>query len=72
MTKLYNNHWQPLDVVLLENIPWYLSIYLHSITITRHGQQIRPRKLKQMMINFIILTIYTGVGKINSSLLYSD
>lgn len=44
VTKLYNNHWQTLDVILLENIPWYLLVYLHSITITQNGQQIHPCK----------------------------
>ncbi|XP_070153224.1 GPI transamidase component PIG-T isoform X2 [Polyergus mexicanus] len=42
VTKLYNNHWQTLDVIILENIPWYLLVYLHSVTITQNGQQIRP------------------------------
>ncbi|XP_072758033.1 GPI transamidase component PIG-T [Anoplolepis gracilipes] len=42
VTKLYNNHWQTLDVILLENIPWYLLVYLHSITITQNGQQVHP------------------------------
>ncbi|XP_033342210.2 phosphatidylinositol glycan anchor biosynthesis class T isoform X1 [Megalopta genalis] len=42
VTKLYNNYWQPLDVVLLENIPWYLLVYFHSVTITCEGQQIVP------------------------------
>ncbi|CAL1680964.1 unnamed protein product [Lasius platythorax] len=40
--KLYNNHWQTLDVILLENIPWYLLVYLHSVTITQNGKQVRP------------------------------
>ncbi|XP_078048445.1 phosphatidylinositol glycan anchor biosynthesis class T [Augochlora pura] len=42
VTKLYNNYWQPLDVVLLENIPWYLLVYFHSVTITCDGQRIVP------------------------------
>ncbi|XP_025991634.1 GPI transamidase component PIG-T [Solenopsis invicta] len=42
VTKLYNNHWQALDVILLENIPWYLLVYLHSITITCNNQRVHP------------------------------
>lgn len=42
ITKLYNNHWQAIDVVLLENIPWYLSVYLHTIKITRNDENIEP------------------------------
>ncbi|OXU26388.1 hypothetical protein TSAR_013422 [Trichomalopsis sarcophagae] len=42
VTKLYNNHWQPLDIILLENVPWYLPLYLHSMRITRDGEEIQP------------------------------
>lgn len=42
VTKLYNNYWQPLDVVLLENIPWYLPVYLHSIKVTCNGKPVVP------------------------------
>ncbi|CAK9819963.1 GPI transamidase component PIG-T [Anthophora plagiata] len=42
ITKIYNNYWQPLDVVLLENIPWYLPVYLHSVTITCGAKRIVP------------------------------
>ncbi|XP_076676774.1 phosphatidylinositol glycan anchor biosynthesis class T isoform X1 [Andrena cerasifolii] len=42
VTKLYNNYWQALDIVLLENIPWYLPVYLHSVTITCGGKKIVP------------------------------
>lgn len=44
VTKLYNNYWQPLDIVLLENIPWYLPVYLHSVRITCGDKQIVPCK----------------------------
>lgn len=46
VTKLYNNHWQAIDVVLLENIPWYLSVYLHTIKITRNEENIEPLVVK--------------------------
>ena len=42
VTKLYNNHWQSIDVILLENIPWYLSVYLHSLKIIRNGEIVEP------------------------------
>ncbi|XP_076760887.1 phosphatidylinositol glycan anchor biosynthesis class T isoform X2 [Xylocopa sonorina] len=42
VTKIYNNYWQTLDIVLLENIPWYLPVYLHSITITCGTRNIKP------------------------------
>ncbi|KAK0176504.1 hypothetical protein PV328_000635 [Microctonus aethiopoides] len=46
ISKLYNNHWQPIDVIILENIPWYLSVYLHSIKITRGNEIIKPLVLR--------------------------
>ncbi|XP_043253091.1 GPI transamidase component PIG-T [Colletes gigas] len=42
VTKLYNNYWKPFDIVLLENIPWYLPVYLHSVAITCGDKQIVP------------------------------
>ncbi|XP_003701538.1 phosphatidylinositol glycan anchor biosynthesis class T [Megachile rotundata] len=42
VTKIYNNYWQAIDVILLENIPWYLPVYLHSVTITCGAKQIIP------------------------------
>lgn len=44
VTKIYNNYWQTIDVILLENIPWYLPVYLHSVTITCGAKQIIPCK----------------------------
>ncbi|XP_011301935.1 GPI transamidase component PIG-T [Fopius arisanus] len=46
ITKLYNNHWQTINVVLLENIPWYLSMYLHSMRIERNGETVKPLALR--------------------------
>ncbi|XP_066599675.1 GPI transamidase component PIG-T [Prorops nasuta] len=42
VTKIYNNHWQSLDIVLLENIPWYLPMYLHTIKVISNGNKIQP------------------------------
>ncbi|XP_063988657.1 GPI transamidase component PIG-T [Diachasmimorpha longicaudata] len=46
ITKLHNNHWQAIDIVLLENIPWYLSVYLHSMKIERNGENVKPLTLR--------------------------
>ncbi|KAF7386469.1 hypothetical protein HZH68_013601 [Vespula germanica] len=48
VTKIYNNHWQALNIVLLENIPWYLSVYLHTIKITCNEEDIIPLTLHYM------------------------
>lgn len=46
VTKIYNNHWSVLDVVLLQNIPWYVPIYLHTLKIENNGEKIQPKILK--------------------------
>ncbi|KAG8039711.1 hypothetical protein G9C98_000440 [Cotesia typhae] len=48
VTKLFNNHWQSIDVILLENIPWYLSVYLHTMKITQGNEIIKPLLLRYL------------------------
>ncbi|XP_068971278.1 GPI transamidase component PIG-T [Bombus flavifrons] len=42
VTKIYNNYWQTLDIILLESIPWYLPVYLHTVKITCGAKNIIP------------------------------
>lgn len=43
VTKLTNNHWSELQVVVLENIPWFVPIYLHTLRVTTNkGVVIQP------------------------------
>uniref|UniRef100_A0A1B6C6L0 GPI transamidase component PIG-T n=1 Tax=Clastoptera arizonana TaxID=38151 RepID=A0A1B6C6L0_9HEMI len=42
VTKIHNRHWQPLNVVILENIPWFVPIYYHTLKIITDGKQIKP------------------------------
>lgn len=44
VTKLYNRHWKTLSVVILENIPWFVPVYLHTLKIVSNGVQITPGK----------------------------
>lgn len=44
VTKLHNNYWKPLDVILLENIPWYIPVYIHTIKIKCQGKLLTPCK----------------------------
>lgn len=44
--KLYNNYWDNLDVVLLKNIPWYIPIYLHTMSIKSNGVDLKPIHIK--------------------------
>lgn len=45
-TKIYNNHWGKLDVIVLQNIPWYAPVYLHKLKIVSNGQEIKPKQIK--------------------------
>jgi phosphatidylinositol glycan class T len=44
VTKLHNGHWKALDVVYLENIPWFIPLYLHTLKIVANGKEIKPSK----------------------------
>lgn len=46
ITKIYNSHWGPISLVILEKIPWFVPIYLHTLKI-RHGNKvIKPNKIQ--------------------------
>ncbi|KAJ4436092.1 hypothetical protein ANN_18719 [Periplaneta americana] len=42
VTKLHNGHWKALDIIYLENIPWFIPIYLHTLKIVSNGMEIKP------------------------------
>jgi len=48
VTKLHNGHWKALDIVYLENIPWFIPLYLHTLKIVANGQEIKPRKFGKL------------------------
>lgn len=39
MTEITNNHWTDLNVILQENIPWFVPSYMHTLTV-RNGNEI--------------------------------
>uniref|UniRef100_A0A2M3Z2V1 Putative gpi transamidase complex n=1 Tax=Anopheles braziliensis TaxID=58242 RepID=A0A2M3Z2V1_9DIPT len=39
VTRITNNHWGPLELVVFENIPWFVPIYLHTLTIKNGADQ---------------------------------
>jgi hypothetical protein len=47
VTKLHNGHWKALDIVYLENIPWFMPLYLHTLKIVANGREIKPRKFRK-------------------------
>lgn len=47
VTKLTNNHWSELQVVVMENIPWFVPIYLHTLkAVTNKGVVIKPTSIR--------------------------
>lgn len=50
VTKVTNTHWTALNVVLLENLPWYVPVYLHTMTIKVSGTN---EIIKPNHINYI-------------------
>lgn len=49
VTKITNKHWAPLNVVVLENIPWFVPIYLHTLKLRLYNQdrtEIEPKIIK--------------------------
>lgn len=42
VTKIYNNHWGTLDILLLQNLPWYVPVYIHTLKIDSNGKPLLP------------------------------
>uniref|UniRef100_A0A182QF72 Phosphatidylinositol glycan, class T n=1 Tax=Anopheles farauti TaxID=69004 RepID=A0A182QF72_9DIPT len=42
VTQITNTHWGSLDLVVFENIPWFVPIYLHTLTIRHGAERIKP------------------------------
>ncbi|XP_053309151.1 GPI transamidase component PIG-T [Spea bombifrons] len=42
-TMVYNNHpYRAFPVILMETVPWYLRLYVHTLTITTKGKENKP------------------------------
>lgn len=42
-TLMYNNHpYRSFPVLLLESVPWYLRLYIHTLTVTSKGKDNKP------------------------------
>lgn len=42
-TLLYNTHpYRAFPVLLLDSVPWYLRLYVHTLTITSKGKENKP------------------------------
>lgn len=45
VTRLYNEHKLPVIVTVIENIPWFLPIYYHTLKVTSNGVHVTPKSL---------------------------
>ncbi|XP_041859511.1 GPI transamidase component PIG-T [Melanotaenia boesemani] len=42
-TLIYNNHpFRSFPVLLLDSVPWYLRLYIHTLTVTSKGKDNKP------------------------------
>ncbi|XP_040009284.1 GPI transamidase component PIG-T [Xiphias gladius] len=42
-TLMYNNHpYRSFPVLLLDSVPWYLRLYIHTLTVTSKGKENKP------------------------------
>ncbi|XP_050522567.1 GPI transamidase component PIG-T [Daktulosphaira vitifoliae] len=46
VTRIYNEHVSPVTVTIIENIPWFLPIYYHTLKVTCNGFDLVPKALK--------------------------
>lgn len=42
-TLMYNNHpYRSFPVLLLDSVPWYLRLYIHTLSVTSKGKDNKP------------------------------
>ncbi|XP_053681658.1 GPI transamidase component PIG-T [Sabethes cyaneus] len=46
VTRITNTHWTELNLLIFENIPWFVPIYLHTLKIKRNDERIIPKVVK--------------------------
>lgn len=46
VNQITNTHWSALNIVTLENIPWFVPIYLHTLKLKIGNKEIQPKAIK--------------------------
>lgn len=46
VNQITNTHWSALNFVILENIPWFVPIYLHTLKLRIGDREIKPTAIK--------------------------
>ncbi len=42
-TVIYNNHpYRAFPVLLMDSVPWYLQLYVHTLTVTSKSRDNKP------------------------------
>lgn len=42
-TVIYNNHpYRAFPVLLMDSVPWYLQLYIHTLTVTSKSRDNKP------------------------------
>lgn len=51
-TLMYNNHpYRSFPVLLLDSVPWYLRLYIHTLSVTSKGKDNKPSKSLKKAVN---------------------
>lgn len=45
VTRIYNDHKSSIIATVIENIPWFLPIYYHTLKVTSNGVRVIPKAL---------------------------
>lgn len=55
---IYNNHpYRAFPVMILETVPWYLRLYVHTLTILTKGKENKPSKCSEKWKVFVFLLL---------------
>jgi phosphatidylinositol glycan class T len=46
VNQITNAHWASLNIVVMENIPWFVPIYLHTLKLKIGNREIKPTAIK--------------------------
>lgn len=46
VNQITNSHWASLNLVVMENIPWFVPIYLHTLKLKVGEKEIKPTAIK--------------------------
>lgn len=46
VSQITNSHWSSLNIVIMESIPWFVPVYLHSLKLKIGNKEIKPTAVK--------------------------